>query len=272
MKGFDPSYIYKSDPEKGILVAIQDANIQEFDERLLKLGDLRTPSKPLDALSVFFDLEGFTDFARQVDPQLTVPSFISEFIAWIFSTIRTEFTQSSKKKTLWAELPVFSKFMGDGVLFLWKLDLDKIIGIEPKRPTDKIQYEIQEFICNIIASLLDVCVKYRDFNEEVCTRFVSPPPRVRCGIARGTVIPIGHNADFVGPCINIAARLQKFYGLSFAFSARGIDSVGFSESYRKKFLKKRSAIRGIGEKELIYVLKDEFKNLDAEDKKHLSNP
>ena len=273
MKDFDPRYRYRNDPVDGTLVDMENASPDDFDERILGLGDIRNPSKPFDALAVIFDLENFTDFSGQVDPQLTVPSFIAEFIIWLFSSIRSAFIQNPDTGTLWAELPIFSKFMGDGVLFLWKLDVEKIMEIEPGQPTDRIQFEIQEFICNIITALLDVCSEYKQFYYQVCTRFVSPPRKVRCGIARGTVIPIGHHADYVGSCINIASRLQKFYGgLSFVFSARGIDPVGFSEEYRNLFLKKRSIIRGVGEKELIYILEREFDHLTSDARKHLLDP
>jgi hypothetical protein len=75
------------------------------------------------------------------------------------------------------------------------------------------------------------------------------------------VFPIGNGRDFVGPCINISARLQKFNGLSFAFSARGIDANGFNEDYRNYFIKKRVKIHGIGDDELIYILAKEFNRL-----------
>ena len=35
-----------------------------------------------------------------------------------------------------------------------------------------------------------------------------PPPVLRCGLARGTVFSVGNRSDFVGSCINMAARLQ----------------------------------------------------------------
>ena len=272
MQIWKPQYTYSTNEEHGIIVTLEEPNLKDFSANLLGLGDLTTPSKPLDVLAVLFDLEGFTNFTRQVDPQLTVPEFISEFLIWLFDKIKDEIVLNKKQKQLWAELPFFSKFMGDGVLFLWKLDLDKIIAIDQTRPTKQIQYEIQEFICNIIATLLDVCNQYNYFLKHASQKYVSLPSRLRCGISRGTVIPIGNGSDFVGPCINIASRLQKFYGLSFVFSARGIDSNGFSDDYNGKFSKKRSAIRGIGENELVYVLKDELETLDQKDKNHLKEP
>lgn len=264
MAKFDPTYKYALDEEHGIFVQLVNASLDGFSPRLLSLGDLKTPSKPVDVLAVLFDLEGFTTFTRQVDPQLTVPSFVSDFLDWLFDTIKGELAFDAKQQLLWAELPFFSKFMGDGVLFLWKLDLDRIVGIDPNQPADKIRSQIQEFLTNIVASLLEVCDKYDLFLKRARTQHVDPPTRLRCGMARGTVIPIGRGTDFVGPCINIAARLQKFNDLSFAFSARGIDASGFGPDYRDKFVKKRVSIRGIGDNELIYVPKEEVAKLPAD--------
>lgn len=196
-------------------------------------------------MAVVFDLEGFTDFTRQVDPQLTVPIFVSDFLKWLFDDIKRQLIQNEENATLWSELPFFSKFLGDGVLFLWRINLDEITSVDLSIPSEDIQFSLQEFICNIVASMLDVCHDYSTFLATVQTQHVDPPPRLRCGIARGTVIPIGKGADYVGPSINIAARLQKFNGLTFAFSARGINSEAFNEGYQKDFLKKRAVVRGI---------------------------
>lgn len=284
MNSFKPTYKYASKQPMGIYVSVDADELANFDVRLLNLGDVKAPSKPIDVLAIMFDLEGFTNFARQVDPQLTVPTFLSDFLEWLFTAIKSQLTMAEHmtknkkiatakdKSILWAELPFFSKFMGDGVLFLWRIDLDKIIGIDPGRSADKLQYEIQEFLCNIIASMYDVCTEYKQFVKTVETQHVDPPPILRCGIARGTAIPIGNGSDFVGPCINIAARLQKFNGITFTFSARGIDRAGFSGQYKDQFLKKRASIRGIGEHELVYILNDEYEALSDELKSKFHDP
>ena len=268
----DPRYTYTSDAEHGILVRVNPEVLAAFDPRLLKLGDINTPAHPMDVLAVIFDLEGFTHFTRQIDPQLTVPAFLAGFLQWLFAAIRGQLVQKEATATLWAELPFFSKFMGDGVLFLWRIDLDRIVRMDPQRPPERLQASVQEFICNIIASLWEVCRAYPGFLAQEGRHYVDPPTRLRCGVARGIVIPIGNQADYVGPCINIASRLQKFNGLSFAFSARGIDHAGLNPSYRSQFIKLRSGIRGIGERELLYVLKAEFEMLAAEQQADFQQP
>jgi hypothetical protein len=105
----------------------------------------------------------------------------------------------------------------------------------------------------------------------VKTNYVEPPSKLRCGIARGSVFPIGNGLDFVGPCINISTRLQKMSDLSFAFSARGVDLNVFHPSYHEVFVKKQVAIRGIGDNELIYISREEFDKLPKDLKGNFSD-
>ncbi|KAA9353024.1 hypothetical protein [Larkinella humicola] len=259
------SYKYFIDPKNGISLEV-DNDLKDFTSELLNIGDLKTPSKPVEVLAVIMDLEGFTTFTRQVDPKLAIPSFVSDFFNWLFDKIRDEMHISKENKTLWAELPFFSKFLGDGVLFLWRIDTDKISAIDSQLSSERINHLTQELICNIIATLYEICRDYPNFLKERELNYVDPPTRLRCGIARGDAFPLGINKDFVGPCINIASRLQKFNDLSFGVSARGIDHNYFGEGYKKFFLKKKVYIRGIGENEIIYLLNDEYKQLSEEAK------
>jgi len=260
MSGFSPNYRYFIDPENGIHIEIE-GSLKKFNPKLLNIGNLKAPSKPIEVLSVVFDLEGFTNFTSQIDPQLSIPNYISEFFHWLFRQIRTELKVPGKENIMWAELPFFSKFMGDGALFLWKIDLDKIKNsAEDISPAD-LKNRTNESVCNIVATMYEICKDYGKFYKLAETNYTSTPKKLRCGIARGNVFPIGNGLDFVGPCINIASRLQKFNGLSFTFSARGIAKSGFSPEYASEFRKKRVSIRGIGDGELIFVLKDEFNQL-----------
>jgi class 3 adenylate cyclase len=263
MSIFEPKYQYVIHPEKGIQVKI-DEGLDRFNVDLLNIGDLKAPSKTIEVLSVSFDLEGFTSFTRQVDPHLTIPNFISDFFNWLFNSIKYAIEDRDQKNTLWAELPCFSKFMGDGVLFLWKIDLDKIAQIDKHLRSEQLQKLLQEFLANIITSMYDLCRGYKRFVKSIRTNYVEPPMKLRCGIARGSVFPIGNGLDFVGPCINISSRLQKMSDLSFAFSARGIDLNAFHPSYNEVFIKKQVSIRGIGDNELIYISREEFEKLPDE--------
>lgn len=266
MQEFKINYKYKNDLKNGIVIEF-DSNLKNFNSELLNIGNLKNPSKPVEVLAVILDLEGFTTFTRQVDPKLAIPSFVSEFFDWLFDRIKKEMYASEKKKTLWAELPFFCKFLGDGVLFLWKIDTDKIAAIDESLSSDELTKMTQELICNIVATLYEICESYSTFLKERELNYVDPPTRLRCGIARGDAFPLGTDKDFVGPCINIASRLQKFNDLSFCVSARGIDYNHFGKGYKDHFLKKKVSIRGIGDNEIIYLRVDEYSKLSRELKK-----
>lgn len=151
----------------------------------------------------------------------------------------------------WADLPLLSKYLGDGLLFIW--DTQNMDEVE---------------ILNIVVSMYEICKKYRsDFLPKIAKDIISPPSILRCGIARGIVYSVGDGNDYVGPCINMSARLQKLYSFTFCFSRRGINPTTLSDNYKKLFIVKKINIRGIGNEELVCVLKDEYQKLPAEDKK-----
>src|SRR5689334_10170187 len=68
-----------------------------FNTSLLGVGDLTEEAKSTDAIAAVFDLEGFTNFCKQIEPHLSVPSFLNEFLSWLFDEI--------KKVTIEAEYP-----------------------------------------------------------------------------------------------------------------------------------------------------------------------
>src|SRR5258708_6125722 len=121
------------------------AKFDSFNENILGLGKLESKSKQINALSVFFDLEGFTNFCKQIDPQLAVPEYLSEFLHWIFNEVRNALINKSFKDgyTLWSDLPFQVKYLGDGILFLW--DTDSMSDNE---------------IHNVVVSMYDICQNY----------------------------------------------------------------------------------------------------------------
>lgn len=228
-------------------------NFDSFSEDILGLGKIDTKSNQIDALSVMFDLEGFTNFCKQIDPQLAVPDFLSKFLKWIFSQIKLELIDKTHTEgyETYASLPFLSKFMGDGLLFLW--DTSELSDGE---------------IADIVVSMDLICLKYKtEFVKEIDYDIVDIPQKLRCGIARGLIYSVGNGNDFVGPCINVSARLQKFNSLSFCFSRRGINPKEMHEALHGDYLTKKVDIRGIGESELVCVKKADFEKLNSEEKK-----
>lgn len=151
---------------------------------------------------------------------------------------------------MWGSLPFFGKFTGDGVLFLWDTDLSTQTGIG-----------------NIAISLQEICEDYTNqLVPKLDREMTKVPERLRVGIARGQILSIGEDKDFVGPCINMAARLHKLASLSFAVSRRGFDPREYLPGMKDDLLIKRIPVRGVGTSEPVIVLKEEFEGLSHEEK------
>jgi class 3 adenylate cyclase len=229
------------------------AELKKFNPVVLKLGDIGARSKQVDVIAAAFDLSGFTKFCSQVDPHLSMPRFFKEFLSWLFESIKSEFEQERFREgvLLYSELPIFAKFTGDGVLFLW--DVENMDMVE---------------ICNIVAILRVICYQYGSVFVPKIKKHLSQVPRsLRCGMARGLVCSVGNGEDYVGPCINVASRLQKLSNLGFCCSKRGLDlDEGMNKVTAEKYMVKSVSIRGLGEDELVIVRKAEFERLSKRDK------
>ena len=240
------------------LLTLTSEQFESFNPDVLGLGDIGAPSTQVEALAAIFDLSGFTNFCSQVDPHLAVPEYLSRFLDWLFKEIKQGLLKEDTdgEKVLWASLPFLAKFLGDGVLFLW--DTKNMGGAE---------------ICNVITSLWEICGNYAcEFYPMIRKTVVQPPKLLRCGISRGMVFSVGNGEDYVGPCINIAARLQKLSLLTFCVSRRGFDiEKHMPEETAAKYVLKSVALRGIGDDELVWVRKEEFDNLQDEDKALFNN-
>jgi hypothetical protein len=95
----------------------------------------------------------------------------------------------------------------------------------------------------------------------------TPPAVLRCGMARGKVFTIGNGSDYIGHCINNASRLSNLAPLTFCFPCRGfVIREYLSPEYAQLFVPKYVSIRGVGDDELIWVVKEEFDNLTEKQK------
>jgi hypothetical protein len=238
---------------------VDNAILNRFNPSILGLGDIGLASKEVEAIAAVFDLARFTTFCNQVDPHLAVPKYLSYFLAWLFGEIRTRLIEGSygNRQQLWAELPFSAKFLGDGVLFLWNTR-----GLP------------ENVICKIVTTLYEICAAYRrEFYPSISMAVNKPPSTLRCGIARGRVFSVGNGRDYIGHCINNASRLQKLSLLTFCFPHRGFNIHQYmNNGYKNVFVKKCVTIRGIGENELIWVIKDEFDRLPQKTKELFRNP
>lgn len=236
------------------LNSLTNEEFHKFNSSILGLGNIEKKGTYKQGLAAFFDLEGFTDFSNQVDAHLVIADFLNRYLSWLFSAIAEEFKEgeSDGRVRIWGSLPFYAKFLGDGILFLWDTDLSGgDTGIN-----------------NVVKRLRNITNRYANECFPKVSKHVSKPPsRLRCGIARGQIVTVGNGHDFVGPCLNIASRLQKVSTLSFAVSRRGIDL-----SKMKDFILKKVELRGIGDQELIFVTKSEFEKLPTKEKRKFIDP
>lgn len=254
-------YGLKSFGKRHAHLTLSTAEFNLFNPEILGLGNISAEGEKIDALAAVFDLEGFTSFCNQMEPHLVIPEFLNDFLKWLFNKTSGEFIKSrtTKKVVIWGSLPFFAKFLGDGILFIWDTNYG---GGLPG-------------IGNIVTNLRIVCASYvTEFLPSAKKKFVRPPTRLRCGVARGQIVSIGNGEDFVGPCINLASRLQKLSQLSFACQRRGFNPEEcFSEwDWADELVVKKISIRGIGEDELVIIDKREFQKLSREDKAIFKNP
>lgn len=228
------------------LLTLPLAQFDVFTPEVLGLGDIRREGRRVEALTAIFDLEGFTDFCNQSEPHLVVPDFLARYLAWIFESFKRRFrhSQTETEVRLWSSLPIFAKFMGDGLLLIW--DTEQSGGLHG--------------IHNIIFHLFGMTREYNEvFLPKIAPHFSKVPRHLRCGVARGQVLSVGDEADYVGPSINTAARLQKLPGLTFAISRRGCDlfSLGQTE-FTELVMLTKVELRGVGSSESVFILSEEF--------------
>lgn len=221
---------------------------RKFNPDMLDLGDINRPCVEKEAIAAVFDLTGFTSFCNQVDAYLAIPRFLNDFLSWFYSSITKGLTEENdgSYSTFWTELPILVKFLGDGLLVIW----------DAQRMTE-------QQICYLAAMLYGVCYSYQnEFYPRMSMVLNKPPSVLRCGVARGKIFSIGNGKDYVGHCINNASRLSHLGSLTFCFPHRGFQvREHMPDDYARLFVPKSISIRGVGDNELVWVVKDEFDRL-----------
>lgn len=219
---------------------------------MLGLGDISKTSQPIQAVAAIFDLEGFTAFCSQIEPQFAIPVFLTRFLNWLIERLKRETIEAEYPAGVKVShpLPFYLKFLGDGILVLWN--------------SDKMS---QKILQNLLISVTGICEAYRDVLVPELKKMVSDPPkRLRCGVARGSVIGVGDSADYVGTCINMAARMQKLPGVSVVFNRRGflLEAPDANTLILELFTIKSVAVSGIGSGELVGVLRSDLAKMPPE--------
>jgi len=215
-----------------------------------------TASRAKNAFVLVYDLEGFSRFFNQPDVQDYVPKFINRVQEAIGIALFGGSPYWEPEGEIYEPLlaPIHEKFLGDGALFVWT----------PPKGEKTFSEDFAVRICNRLWNV-------KNFFPQILRKCADDvpvlelPQRIRFGVARGTVYELtrtrSNKKEYIGFCINLASRLQKYCpDLGFIASAR----IGLPEATLEKHGYTRvvaSKLRGFP-KEIVIVDKKEFERLD----------
>jgi class 3 adenylate cyclase len=223
-----------------------------------------TASRPKHGLALIYDLEGFSAFFNQPDVQDYVPKFLNEVSHAMsvnifggedyWGTITGKSGLGSLDKS-----PIHEKFMGDGAMYLWAEDKSESF-------TQSFIYLLCNRLWNLKTHFADVV---RKSTEQIPVADL--PRRIRFGLARGTIYELkrrnSQQREYIGFCINLASRLQKYCpDLGFIASAR----IGLSQSRLEQYGYIKVVAKHIKgfPREIVIVDGNEYEKLDTEIKNH----
>jgi class 3 adenylate cyclase len=229
----------------------------EIEDTKKTLGFEPKAGQPFDGLALIFDLAEFTKFFNLADAHLFVPRFLNrvmEAIDILFFGGEQYWLPENRTIAALSKAPIHEKFLGDGALYVWNLFEDEA--------------RTKALIANIVAR----CWNLQAFYSKVVDKCVEElpvrelPPAIRFGLARGNLYELraasdGHR-EYIGPCINLASRLQKYCPeLRFIASAR-IDLPADQLKALTLIRVAASKIRGFPG-EIVLLDKGEYEKLSA---------
>lgn len=221
-------------------------------------------SRALNGLTIIYDIGGFSAFFNRPDIHEYIPRYLNHISECLEIMIfgGDTFWEDEEKETMspLPHLPVHRKFLGDGALYLWCAK--KSSDLQPS------------FVLTVLNRLWNLQSQFIKISK-ACTDFIpfaELPPNLRFGVARGTVYELSYQRsggrEYIGVCINLASRLQKYCpNLNFIASARvdvpesALERNGFTRVVAKQ-------VKGFP-KEIVIVDKNEFKALPPDVAKEL---
>jgi len=217
-----------------------------------------------NGIAVIWDLAEFAKFFNQADIHRYVPQYINivlDSVERCFFGGETYWVKDGGVIKPLDQLPVQRKFMGDGALYIWHAG-----------------DECGDFSSTFRVALSNRLWNLKSFFSNVNKRALSKlpvaalPARIRFGVASGTIHELtvagSQEKEYIGVCINLASRLQKYCpDLGFIASARlDIHNSVLKENSYKRVI--ATAIRGFPN-EIVIVDRDEYRELSQSQKKRL---
>jgi class 3 adenylate cyclase len=199
-----------------------------------------------------YDLEGFSRFFNQPDVQDYVPVFINHVSSAVSTCIyggKQYWVDDGRTEDALPSLPLHEKFLGDGAMYIW-LDRDDA----------PITSDFTRQLCNRLWNLKTMFDEVLRAATDILP-VLDVPSRIRFGVAAGTIYelrrPGSGGREYIGFCINLASRLQKYCPeLGFIASARiGLPQAMLEEHKYTKVVAK--SLKGFP-REVVIVDKGEW--------------
>jgi len=201
-----------------------------------------------------FDLEGFTNFfdSASINKNIVVASYVNSFLGWLNYRFDLEKNRLPR--------PKLSKFLGDGVLYVWEVEEQKI--------TPSVQLGLMNFCWNMTRGKYRYEVEFlQQFMKELGKNWICKYPKyLRASLTLGHAVKYVHSnlpVEYVSECINVASRLVKihpelyFIALSDIYLGREAREAG----YVKKRIRKES-IKGIAKSIAVWIDRDDFESIE----------
>jgi class 3 adenylate cyclase len=228
-----------------------------------KFQGFEEADRPTVGLALIFDISAFTNFFNKPDLQLYITKYINHIVECVEITIYggVDYWTNTPEELAPLDIkPSLRKFLGDGMLYIWEDDENKI----SKDSNLKVElinrlWNLQNWFYRVNERLYDD-VPIGDL-----------PNTLKFGIAQGTIYRLSENdgnQDFIGPCINLASRLVKYCpNINFICSARlDLNKETLEEEGFFKIIAKE--LRSF-ENEIVFIDKSDYSNLSPEDKERL---
>lgn len=198
-----------------------------------------TPPRKFKAITAIIDLEGFTTFCTHPDNHSNLPGFLN----FVFERLGDSLSVAGLENVC-----THMKFLGDGALLIWSTE-----NCDTKALGKKITLALHNLFRTFPDDILEVADDLGVY---------SVPRRIRIGITQGEIIELRSNInnenEYVGFCINLAARLQHYCTpIGFLISSTVALPEDFIEDYSLVKAKTKN-IRGIRsfEVDVRYVSQD----------------
>ena len=201
-------------------------------------------------VTVVLDLEGFTNFFNKASPNqsIIVASYVNAFLSWLNYRLDLEGKRIRK--------PRLSKFLGDGVLYVWETKEGK---------TEQIAHDLMNFCWNITRGADRYEISFLpQFKRQLGKKWdCEYPKHLRASLATGFAVKYTRRnrpAEYVSECINIAFRLcgidPELYFIAHSDLLLD-DEIKTAHNYVEKGIK----IKGIDKSIAVFIDKDDFDSL-----------